>query len=49
VGANARVDTVEAVHVRVGAEAHVCSFVILAPGVDVADVETVAPFTYRTR
>ena len=49
VGENARVDTVEATQVRIGAEARVSSFVVLEPGVEIANAEVVAPFEYRSR
>lgn len=49
VGENARVGAVEATNARIGAEARVHSFVVLAPGAEIADAEVVEPFDYRTR
>ncbi len=48
VGENAYVGTVEASNVRIGADAHVSSFVVLNPGADVATGEIVAPFSHRS-
>ncbi|HEY5438300.1 MAG TPA: NTP transferase domain-containing protein [Acidimicrobiales bacterium] len=48
VGEFAEVATVEATGARIGAEARVASFVVLAPGAVVASGEVVAPFDYRT-
>lgn len=48
VGENAYLGTVEASRVRVGADAHVASFVVLSPGADVASGESVTPLTLRS-
>lgn len=48
VGESAHVATVEATNARIGAEARVESFVVLAPGAVIASGEVVTPFTYRT-
>ena len=47
VGENAVVGSVEASHVRIGADARVSSFVVLSPGSDVASGEVVTPLTKR--
>jgi bifunctional UDP-N-acetylglucosamine pyrophosphorylase/glucosamine-1-phosphate N-acetyltransferase len=47
VGEFAEVATVEATSARIGAEARVASFVVLAPGAVVASGEVVAPFDFR--
>ncbi len=47
VGENAVVGAVEASHVRIGADAHVSSFVVLSSGTDVASGEIVTPLTQR--
>ena len=44
IGENARVGSVEAQNVRVGAEARVSSFVVLAPGTDVPAGTEIAPY-----
>jgi len=49
VGENARVGTIEAERVRIGADAIVHSFVVLAPGGDVGDGDVVAPLESRSR
>lgn len=49
VGENAQVATVEATSARIGAEARVASFVVLAPGAEIASGEVVTPFHYRTQ
>lgn len=49
VGENAQVATVEATSVRINADARVASFVVLAPGVEIASGEVVTPFQYRTQ
>lgn len=49
VGENAVVGAIEASHVRIGADAHVSSFVVLNPGTDVATGEVVTPSTQRLR
>jgi len=48
VGENAHLGTVEATRARIGADARVGSFVVLAPGSVVASGEVVAPLTHRT-
>ena len=48
VGEGAQVATIEATNARIGAEARVESFVVLAPGAAVASGEVVTPFSYRT-
>jgi bifunctional UDP-N-acetylglucosamine pyrophosphorylase/glucosamine-1-phosphate N-acetyltransferase len=48
VGEFAHVATVEATNARIGSEARVESFVVLAPGSVIASGEVVTPFTYRT-
>jgi len=48
VGEGAQVATVEATNARIGAEARVDSFVVLAPGAVIASGEVVTPFSYRT-
>jgi bifunctional UDP-N-acetylglucosamine pyrophosphorylase/glucosamine-1-phosphate N-acetyltransferase len=48
VGENAQVATVEATSARIGAEARVASFVVLAPGAEIASGEVVTPFHYRS-
>ena len=48
VGESAYVGTVEASHVRIGADARVASFVVLSPGADVATGEIVTPLTHRS-
>ena len=47
VGEFAHVASVEATNARIGAEARVASFVVLAPGAVVATGEVVTPFTSR--
>jgi bifunctional UDP-N-acetylglucosamine pyrophosphorylase/glucosamine-1-phosphate N-acetyltransferase len=47
VGENAYVGTVEATNARIGAQSRVHSFVVLAPGSEVADAEVVLPFQHR--
>lgn len=49
VGENARVAMVDATNAVIGAEAHVASFVTLAPGGEVTNSEVVAPFEHRSR
>jgi bifunctional UDP-N-acetylglucosamine pyrophosphorylase/glucosamine-1-phosphate N-acetyltransferase len=48
VGESAQVATVEATNARIGADARVESFVVLAPGAIIASSEVVTPFSYRT-
>jgi bifunctional UDP-N-acetylglucosamine pyrophosphorylase/glucosamine-1-phosphate N-acetyltransferase len=48
VGEYAHVGTVEATRVRIGADARVSSFVVLAPGADVATGEIVSPSIQRS-
>jgi bifunctional UDP-N-acetylglucosamine pyrophosphorylase/glucosamine-1-phosphate N-acetyltransferase len=48
VGESAQVATIEATNARIGAEARVESFVVLAPGAVIASGEVVTPFSYRT-
>ena len=48
VGESAQVATIEASNARIGAEARVESFVVLAPGAVVSSGEVVTPFSYRT-
>ena len=48
VGEGATLATVEATHARVGADANVGSFVVLAPGSEVSTGEIVAPFSHRS-
>ena len=48
VGENARVGTVEATGAHIGADSQVHSFVVLAPGVHIANSEVVAPFDDRS-
>ncbi|MGC2167569.1 MAG: NTP transferase domain-containing protein [Acidimicrobiales bacterium] len=48
VGEGATLATVEATHARVGADANVGSFVVLAPGAEVSTGEIVAPFSHRS-
>jgi bifunctional UDP-N-acetylglucosamine pyrophosphorylase/glucosamine-1-phosphate N-acetyltransferase len=48
VGEFAQVGTVEATNARIGAEARVASFVVLAPGAAVDSGEVVTPFSHRT-
>ncbi|HEY5104858.1 MAG TPA: NTP transferase domain-containing protein [Acidimicrobiales bacterium] len=48
VGENARLGTIEATRVRVGADARVASFVVLSPGAEVASGEVVTPLTHRS-
>lgn len=48
VGEFAQVGTVEATNARIGAEARVASFVVLAPGAVVDSGEVVTPFSHRT-
>ena len=48
IGENARVGTVEAKNVIVGAEARVSSFVVMAPGTEVAPGSEIVPFQHRT-
>lgn len=48
VGEFAHVATVEATNARIGAEARVASFVVLAPGAVIASGEVVTPFSHRT-
>jgi bifunctional N-acetylglucosamine-1-phosphate-uridyltransferase/glucosamine-1-phosphate-acetyltransferase GlmU-like protein len=49
VGENAKVGMVDATNARIGADATVHSFVVMAPGSKIANSEVVAPFEYRTR
>jgi bifunctional UDP-N-acetylglucosamine pyrophosphorylase/glucosamine-1-phosphate N-acetyltransferase len=48
VGESAYVGTVEATRVRIGADARVASFVVLSPGADVAQSESVTAVTHRS-
>ena len=48
VGENARLGTIEATRVRIGADARVASFVVLSPGAEVAAGEVVTPLTHRS-
>jgi bifunctional UDP-N-acetylglucosamine pyrophosphorylase/glucosamine-1-phosphate N-acetyltransferase len=48
VGEGATLSSVEATHARVGADANVGSFAVLAPGAEVSAGEIVVPFSHRS-